>query len=143
MSAQMLTREALFAWASVDDASITCRLARSARAYMRTLDAAIVERNEAYRQRDNYELQIIDARAILGAAPDELLSDAAARVMVDLGDMTLAEAEPPQVFRPPISVTIHHVTGHAFAEVEVGDITDPAFLSLPMGARLGLVVCDG
>jgi len=56
--------------------------------------------------------------------------------------MEAAEAEPPQVFRPPISVTVHHVTGHAFAEVEVGDITDPAFLALPMGARLGLVVCD-
>jgi hypothetical protein len=30
---------------------------------------------------DNYELEIIDARTILGAAPDELLSDAAQRVV--------------------------------------------------------------
>jgi hypothetical protein len=77
----MLTREALFAWASVDDASITCRLARTALAYMHTLDAVIGERNEALRQRDDYELQIIDARDILEAAPEELLSDAAWRAV--------------------------------------------------------------
>ena len=82
MTAQIpLTREALSAWASVDDESITCLLARSALAYAHTLDAVSVERNEAWRQRDNYELEIIDARTILGAAPDELLSDAAQRVV--------------------------------------------------------------
>ena len=81
MSAIPLTREELFAWASADDESITCRLARSALAYAHTLDAVIVERNAAYRQRDSYELQIIDARATLEAAPDELLSDAAQRVV--------------------------------------------------------------
>ena len=51
-----------------------------------------------------------------------------------------AEAEPAQTFHPPISVTIHHATGHTFAEIEVGDVTDPGFLALPMGTRLALVV---
>lgn len=216
MSAQIpLTREALFTWASVDDASITCRLAQSALAYMHTLDAVIVERNEAYRQRDGYELQIIDARAILGAAAGDLLSDAAERAAcavqheanamdiigralgrkvvggadvaaihaseeIDrlreqvkalvgaererdrllrseadackilgaapdelLSDAARRESEPPQVFAIRHTVKVETDHGLTYAEVDIGRITDPAFLALPMGVRLGLVVCDG
>ena len=47
------------------------------------------------------------------------------------------------MFRPPISVTVRHACDHPFAEVVIGAIQDPAFLALPMGARLGLVVLRG
>ena len=81
------------AWvAERDDAVKRAKAAEEAR------DLAIVERDEAYKQRDTaaasraewtgnlsakvraLESQIDDARAILGAAPEELLSDAARRV---------------------------------------------------------------
>ena len=137
-TALALARTAL-AWLSDRDAWRATDRAKAAEAER---DAVTVERDEAYRQRDNYEMQINDARAILGAAAGDLLSNAAERLRERVADLEAAEAVPPQVFRPPISVTVCHVTGHAFAGVEVGDVTDPAFLALPMGVRLGLVVCD-
>ena len=85
---------------------------------------------------------IMEARAmghkLQGEREDEI-----DRLRKRVAELEAAEAEPSQVFRPSISVTVHHVTGHAFAEVEVGDVTDPAFLALPMGTRLGLVVLRG
>ena len=47
---------------------------------------------------------------------------------------------PLQTFRPPISVTISNAGGIVFADVRASGVTDPAFLTLPMGVRLGLVV---
>ena len=147
-------------------------------------DLAIVERDEAYKQRDAMRSQINDARAILGAAAGDLLSDAAERAAcavqheanaMDIIGRTLgrkvvggadvaaihaseeidrlrervaelesAEAEPAQVFRPPISVTVSNAGGMVFAEIAVGDITDPAFIALSghQLSRLGLVVRD-
>ena len=83
-------------------------------------------------------------RKVVGGADVAAIhaSEEIERLRERVAELEAAGAESPQVFRPPISVTIHHVTGHAFAEVEVGDVTDPAFLALPMGVRLGLVVCD-
>lgn len=51
------------------------------------------ERDESRKDVANYERQINDARAILGAAPDELLSDAARRVRRDQ-EMAAAANQP-------------------------------------------------
>ena len=176
-------------------------------------DLAIVERDEAYRQRDEMKERADDhlslirgARTILGATDSEALSDAARRVVaardslaepdphktvldevraalavpygesvvakakwimearamshkmqneredeIDrlrkrVAELEAAEAEPAQTFHPQISVKIHSVGGvYVCAELDVGDITDPAFLSLSGNdyARLALVVTRG
>ena len=81
------------------------------------------------RECDLLQAQINDARAILGAADDEMLSDAAARVMVDLGSE---------------GVPVHHTYAGDSTEVVIRITSrDPALLSLPFGARLALVVTRG
>jgi len=97
----------------------------------------------AERERDRMLRSEADVCSILGARPDELLADAAQRITGELDFAETAEAEPAQTFHPPISITVRHASGHAFAEVLVGAISDPAFLALPMGARLALVVTRG
>ena len=68
---------------------------------------------------------IDDARAILGARDDEMLSDAAARVMADLGSG---------------GVPVNHTYAGDSTEVVIRITSrDPALLSLPLGARLALV----
>ena len=187
---------------------------RRVKAAEEACDLAIVERDEAYGQRDaaaRFEEQIrgdrddcrsliADLRTILGATDGEMLSDAARRVATALAsfeeadlhktvldevrtalavpygesvvakakwimearamghkmqgeredeidrlrkrvaELDAAETEPAQTFRPPISITVRHACDHPFAEVTIGAIQDPAFLALPMGARLALVV---
>ena len=85
---------------------------------------------------------IMEARAmghkLQGEREDEI-----DRLRKRVAELEAAEVEPPQVFRPPISVTVRHACDHPFAEVVIGAIQDPAFLALPMGARLGLVVLRG
>ena len=118
------------------------KLSRAKKAAEDARDLAVVERDEAYRQRDVQASRVLgmgsmfdDLRTILGAAPEELLSDAAQRVVdagphkvvldavrdvlgLRLGDpvvdrvralvkaMGAAKAEPPQVFRPHFEVMI-------------------------------------
>ena len=121
---------------------------------------------------------IDDAQTILGARPDEMLSDAARRVKAEADDVqrfrgwlndtaltigeayygniparvaalvAAAEAEPAQTFHPPIAVRISRTPGRngwLRADVDVDDITDPAFLALTgeQYARLALVVTRG
>ena len=85
---------------------------------------------------------IMEARAmghkLQGEREDEI-----DRLRKRVAELEAAEVEPPQVFCPPISVTVRHACDHPFAEVVIGAIQDPAFLAIPMGARLGLVVLRG
>lgn len=76
--------------------------------------------------------QINDARAILGARPDELLADAAQRITGELD--AVEEADPTH------PIPVHHTYAGDSDEVVIRITSrDPALLALPFGARLGLV----
>ena len=110
-----LTEQALETWASANDASIIVRLAATALHHLARAKAAEEARDLAIVERDE---------------------------MMKQRD---AKAEPAQMFHPSIAVTVSNAGGMTFAELAVGDITDPAFLALTgeQYACLALVVTRG
>jgi hypothetical protein len=84
--------------------------------------------------------ELARVRAILDADDGQPLAGRARDVMAELHLMGEAVKETPvQVFRPRISATVHTTTnGKPYVSFEVGALTDPAILALPV-ERLGLL----
>ena len=75
-----------------------------------------------------------EVRAILQTPSLMSTRERAKAVMASLA----AEAEPPQVFRIQHEITI----AGDLVTIRVAPLRDPAIRALPLGVRLGLVVCD-